>query len=180
MADVKKFLDAEGVKHLWSKVNMQDYPNNEMLIGVINAIDETKANKDELVKVFYLDINNPSLTDDEYYQILGFLTGEGPAVILCLKYDSYCVAPCFLQYGDWISQTATFRGTVYDSAWKTNFNYEVKIDNSGSVTVNQVSNYANENEVQAKITGTSGQFVVIGDDGNVTTKTIPYAEEASF
>ena len=43
MADVKKFLDAEGVKYLWSKVNMQDYPNNETLMAVINAIDETKA-----------------------------------------------------------------------------------------------------------------------------------------
>lgn len=33
---------------------------------------------------------------------------------------------------------------------------------------------------QAAITGTPGQFVVIGDDGNVTTKTVPNAEEASF
>lgn len=33
---------------------------------------------------------------------------------------------------------------------------------------------------QDKITGTAGDFVVIGSDGNVTTKTVPYAEEASF
>ena len=33
---------------------------------------------------------------------------------------------------------------------------------------------------QNTITGTPGQFVVIGDDGNVTTKTVSYAEEASF
>ena len=33
---------------------------------------------------------------------------------------------------------------------------------------------------QDVITGTSGQFVVIGEDGNVTTKTIPYAEEVEF
>ena len=33
---------------------------------------------------------------------------------------------------------------------------------------------------QPKITGTAGQFVVIGEDGNVTTKTITNAEEASF
>ena len=26
---------------------MEDYPNNETLIAVINAIDETKANKDD-------------------------------------------------------------------------------------------------------------------------------------
>jgi hypothetical protein len=36
------------------------------------------------------------------------------------------------------------------------------------------------NSVQSKITGTAGDFVVIGEDGNVTTKTIPYAEEATF
>ena len=49
MVDQKKFLDAEGVKYLWSKINMQDYPNNETLMGVIEAIDETKADKSDLV-----------------------------------------------------------------------------------------------------------------------------------
>lgn len=43
MSDIKKFLDYEGVQHLWSKVNMNDYPNNAILMEVINAIDETKA-----------------------------------------------------------------------------------------------------------------------------------------
>ena len=43
MANTKKFLDYEGVKYLWSKVDMNDYPNNTTLINVINAIDETKA-----------------------------------------------------------------------------------------------------------------------------------------
>lgn len=33
---------------------------------------------------------------------------------------------------------------------------------------------------QDKITGTAGQFVVIGSDGNVTTKTIANAEEVGF
>ena len=45
----KKFLDQKGVEHLWSKINMQDYPNNETLMTVINAIDETKADKSELI-----------------------------------------------------------------------------------------------------------------------------------
>ena len=39
------FLNAEGVKYLWSKVNMYDYPNNETLMAIINAIDETKVDK---------------------------------------------------------------------------------------------------------------------------------------
>lgn len=44
----KKFLDYDGVQYLWSKVNMQDYPNNETLLAVIDAIDDTKVDKIEL------------------------------------------------------------------------------------------------------------------------------------
>lgn len=52
MANEKKFLDSTGVRHLWSKISMEDYPNNETLIAVINAIDESKADityVDELI-----------------------------------------------------------------------------------------------------------------------------------
>lgn len=41
----QKFLNQEGVQYLWSQLSMEDYPNNETLITVINAIDETKADK---------------------------------------------------------------------------------------------------------------------------------------
>ena len=41
----KKFLDLEGIKVLWSLISMEDYPNNETLIAVLNAIDETKLDK---------------------------------------------------------------------------------------------------------------------------------------
>ena len=44
----KKFLDQEGIKYLWSKISMEDYPNNETLIAVLTAIDETKADKETL------------------------------------------------------------------------------------------------------------------------------------
>lgn len=64
MSDTKKFLDYEGVKHLWSKVNMQDYPNNETLITVINAIDETKADKTELFSGSYNDLTDIPNTID--------------------------------------------------------------------------------------------------------------------
>ena len=43
---MKKFLDIEGLKHLWSQISLQDYPNNDTLVAVIEAIDETKADKD--------------------------------------------------------------------------------------------------------------------------------------
>lgn len=41
----KKFLDQKGIEYLWSKINMQDYPNNDTLVAVLNAIDETKQDK---------------------------------------------------------------------------------------------------------------------------------------
>lgn len=52
MAETKKFLDSEGVQYLWSKVALEDYPNNDTLIAVLNAIDETKADKDTIPDVY--------------------------------------------------------------------------------------------------------------------------------
>ena len=48
----KKFLDQKGIEYLWSKINMQDYPNNEMLMAVINAIDETKADRTDVQSAY--------------------------------------------------------------------------------------------------------------------------------
>lgn len=45
-----KFLDADGVSFLWSQLSLQDYPNNETLIAILNAIDSTKANKEDVEK----------------------------------------------------------------------------------------------------------------------------------
>lgn len=45
---MKKFLDDKGLQYLWSKIALEDYPNNETLIAVLNAIDETKADRNEI------------------------------------------------------------------------------------------------------------------------------------
>ena len=63
MVDQKRFLDFEGVRHLWSKINMQDYPNNDMLMNVIQAIDDTKADRDELLQ------NKEEITGQESYEL---------------------------------------------------------------------------------------------------------------
>lgn len=44
MADLK-VLTADGVKVLYDLLSLQDYPNNDILMAVINAIDETKMDK---------------------------------------------------------------------------------------------------------------------------------------
>lgn len=61
--EVKKFLDQKGVEYLWSKINMQDYPNNDTLIAVINAIDENKADKTEIKQS---DWNQTDETQTDY------------------------------------------------------------------------------------------------------------------
>jgi hypothetical protein len=40
-----KFLDRDGVQFLWSQLSLEDYPNNETLIAILNAIDDTKLDK---------------------------------------------------------------------------------------------------------------------------------------
>ena len=64
---MKKFLDIEGLKHLWSKVSLQDYPNNDVLVAVINALDETKADKDEVPTDVIL-YSPQNLTDEQKAQ----------------------------------------------------------------------------------------------------------------
>lgn len=46
---INKFLDADGISYLWNQISLQDYPNNETLVAVINAIDKNKADKDEIL-----------------------------------------------------------------------------------------------------------------------------------
>lgn len=41
-----KFLDVSGVEYLYKKLSLEDYPNNEVLMAVINAIDENKLDKE--------------------------------------------------------------------------------------------------------------------------------------
>lgn len=51
MVDEKKFLDQAGVQYLWSQLSLEDYPNNETLIAVLNAIDTTKADKNNVLTI---------------------------------------------------------------------------------------------------------------------------------
>ena len=40
-----KVLNEQGLQYLWNKLSLEDYPNNETLIAVLNAIDETKRRR---------------------------------------------------------------------------------------------------------------------------------------
>lgn len=43
-----KVLTADGVKILYDLLSLQDYPNNDVLMAVINAIDSTKLDKNNI------------------------------------------------------------------------------------------------------------------------------------
>ena len=44
-----KYLDDKGLQYLWSKISLEDYPNNETLIAIINAINvEIENSKTEV------------------------------------------------------------------------------------------------------------------------------------
>lgn len=65
-----KFLDEQGLQHLWSKISMEDYPNNETLIAILNAIDQTKANKDEIPtmdEIYNEIVNRLPIAEDGAY-----------------------------------------------------------------------------------------------------------------
>lgn len=65
-----KILDKDGVKVLWRELSLKDYPNNETLMAVIDAIDETKADKNEIpLKVSQLE-NDSNFTSEEQVNIL--------------------------------------------------------------------------------------------------------------
>ena len=43
-----KVLTEEGLRVLWNQISLDDYPNNDLLIAVLDGIDATKADKTEV------------------------------------------------------------------------------------------------------------------------------------
>lgn len=87
MADEKKFLDQTGVEYLWSKLSLEDYPNNETLITVLNAIDATKADKTyvtELINSTSVLYTEQELNESQKNQArsnIGAISGDAVAFI---------------------------------------------------------------------------------------------------
>ena len=82
---MSKFLDANGVTQLWKKLSLEDYPNNETLMAVINAIDQTKANKEEIPSlVSQLENDSKFISEDQVKSLFKNLSSD-----LVLRF--YCV-----------------------------------------------------------------------------------------
>ena len=85
-----RFLDDKGLQYLWSKVNMQDYPNNETLMAVINAIDETKLDKSIFEQYVGTEVSSvePANNDIPRVYIDGDIPTAKTEVLATLKYKS--------------------------------------------------------------------------------------------
>lgn len=81
-----KFLDEKGVQYLWSKISMEDYPNNETLIAVLNAIDQTKANKEEIpLKVSQLENDSNFVPENEVKNLFKNLSSNRALSFYCIE-----------------------------------------------------------------------------------------------
>ena len=88
------YLDYEGVKYLWSKISMEDYPNNETLIAVLKAIDETKADKDSV-----LLLSKQELSEEQKAQTrenIGINIAGAPGQFIVIGEDGKPVAKTIL------------------------------------------------------------------------------------
>ena len=80
------YLDYEGLKYLWSKISMEDYPNNETLIAVLNAIDATKADKDEIpLKMSQLENDSKFTTEEEVKALYKQLSSNTVLGFYCIE-----------------------------------------------------------------------------------------------
>ena len=111
MADKLSFLDKNGVRYLWSQLSLEDYPNNEVLVAVINAIDEAKADKDYVDElfantptdtgVFVVDCSGESVISHTFEQIMEAVN-QGKAVYALLYGTVYVPLVYIAEDGSYI------------------------------------------------------------------------------
>ena len=86
MSENKKFLDAKGVEYLWSRLSLEDYPNNEVLISVLNAIDETKANREEIpLKTSQLENDTKFISEEQVESLFKQLNSNMVLGFYCIE-----------------------------------------------------------------------------------------------
>ena len=84
--EIQKYLDFKGVEYLWSKLSLEDYPNNEILKAVINAIAENKADKTEVTDLKdYVDSKDIAGTPGQFI-VIG---DDGKPVAKTMTFNTY-------------------------------------------------------------------------------------------
>ena len=83
---MKKYLDATGLQHLWKQLSLKDYPNNEMLVAVINAIDEEKADKNEIpLLTSQLENDSKFVSEDSIKDLFKNLNSDRTLRFYCVE-----------------------------------------------------------------------------------------------
>lgn len=83
---MNKFLDASGLQHLWKQLSLKDYPNNEMLVAVINAIDEEKADKNDIpTQVSQLENDSKFISEDKVKDLFKSLNSDKVLRFYCVE-----------------------------------------------------------------------------------------------
>lgn len=85
-----KYLDESGLSYLWSKLSLQDYPNNATLMAVIDAIDETKLDKAVFEEYIGTEVSvvEPGNNDIPKVYIDGIIPTTKDEVNAVLRYKS--------------------------------------------------------------------------------------------
>lgn len=129
MVDEKKFLDQNGVEYLWSQLSLEDYPNNETLIAVLNAIDQTKADKDELFSGSWNDLEDKPFDEPCFYpvDILSVDTGinfnfkQASLELVLDHFNLYKTYKVIINGDEFIISNPTLNGTYRWGATNENF-----------------------------------------------------------
>lgn len=83
---MKKFLDESGLQHLWRQLSLKDYPNNETLVAVINAIDEEKADKNDIpTQVSQLENDSKFISEDKVKELFKSLNSDKALRFYCVE-----------------------------------------------------------------------------------------------
>ena len=83
---MNKFLDASGLQHLWKQLSLKDYPNNEMLVAVINAIDEEKADKNDIpTQTSQLENDSKFISEDKVKDLFKSLNSDKALRFYCVE-----------------------------------------------------------------------------------------------
>ena len=120
-----KFLDEKGVQYLWSKISMEDYPNNETLMAIIAAIDETNLDKSIFEDYSGIRVFEPRVNDIPKVFIDGIIPTTKDEVLAELTYTSKT-----LQFHSYI--TIKCQGTSSMKYPKKNFTIKLYSDEARS------------------------------------------------
>lgn len=82
----RKFLDQKGVEYLWSQLSLEDYPNNQTLVAILNAIDETKADKDKIpTQVSQLENDSNFMSEEQVNTLFDTLKSDLTLRFYCIE-----------------------------------------------------------------------------------------------